>query len=107
MRDVVGVFSRSGGDPAGLGEVLAERSAEIVSAALCDDVDHAASEPSVLGRNSAEQYIGFLDGVLNVQIVRLSEQIVVHVDAVDEEDVVVREATRNRDLAGVGRVVGE
>ena len=48
-----------------------------------------------------------LDRVLDEDVVRRAEQVVVHVDAVDHEHVVVGEAAGDRHLSAVRRVRGQ
>ena len=68
---------------------------------------HAAGEAAVLGGDARGQNLRLFNGVLDEQILRLREQVVVDVDAVDHEHVVEREAAVDRDLTCVWRVFGE
>ena len=74
---------------------------EAVAAALRDRVDHAAGEPAVLRRDAGCQDLRLLDRVLDEEILRLREQVVVDVDAVDHEHVVEREGAVDDQLVGV------
>ncbi len=78
---------------------------EGVAAALGDRVDHAAGETAVFGGNARRQHLRLLDGVFDEQVLRLREQVVVHVDAVDHEDVVEGHCAVDDHLPGVGRVL--
>ena len=64
-------------------------------------------EPAVLGGDARRQHLRLLDGVFDEQVLRLREQVVVHVDAVDHEDVVEGERAVDDQLAGVRRVLGD
>ena len=64
-------------------------------------------EAAVLGGDARGQHLRLLDGVLDEDVVRCAEQVVVDVDAVDQEDVVVGEAAGDGHLSDVRRVVGE
>ena len=87
-------------------QVHAPAARERVAAALGHRVDDAAAESAVLGRDARGQHRGFLDGVLNEQVLRLREQVVVDVDAVDHEHVVPCEGAIDDDLPGIGRPLG-
>ena len=87
-------------------EVHAAAARERVAAALGDRVDDAAGEAAVLGGDAGGEHLRLLDRVLDEQVLRLREQVVVDVDAVDHEHVVERERAVDDDLAGVGRVLG-
>ena len=78
------VISRHLRAPVVVEERVAERTAEPVAAGLGHDVDDAAAEAAVLGRNAIGRDHRFLDGVLDVKVVGLAAQVLVHVDAVDE-----------------------
>ena len=49
--------------------------------------------------------LGLLHRVLDEEVVRAAEEVVVDVHAVEQEHVVVGEAARDVDLAGVGRAL--
>ena len=87
--------------PGRVAQVHAEGTREAVAPALGDQVDHAAGEPPVLGGDAGGEDLRFLDGVLDEDVVGGAEEVVVHVDAVDHEDVVVGEAPRDRDLTDI------
>ncbi len=93
--------------PGGVGVVDPEAAAEGVAAAFGDGVDHAAAEAPVLGRDAGGQHLHLLEGVLDEQAVGRAEEVVVHVDPVDQEDVVEGERARDGDLVGVGGVVAQ
>ena len=93
--------------PRRVGEVGAEAAGERVAAALGDGVDDAAGEAAVLGRDAGGDDLRLLDRVLDEEIVGAAEEVVVDVDAVDQEDVVVGERARDAHLIGVRRVGGE
>jgi hypothetical protein len=99
-RDLEGRLGR----PRWAVEVDAERAAEVVAAAAGDGVDRAAAEAAEIGRNAGPEDLHFLNGVFDEEEVRLAEDVVGDVDAVDRELVVVGEAAGNRELAIVGRV---
>ena len=90
----------------GLLEALAEAAAEEVAAAARHDVDDAAREAAVLGRDAVRQDARLLDRILDEEVVRRALDVVVDVDAVHHEHVVEAEAAGHRQLArvrGVGR----
>ena len=93
--------------PRRVAEVVAVGARVDVAAALGDDVDDAAREAPVLRRDARGEHLRLLDGVLDEQVVARAEDVVVDVDAVDQEDVVVGERARDRHLAGVRAVVGQ
>ena len=71
-------------------ERVADGAAELVAARLRDRGDHAAGEAAELGRDAAGEDGRLLDGVLDVEGVRLAAEVLVHDGAVDEIEVVVR-----------------
>jgi hypothetical protein len=77
--------------PGVVGQVDPQRAAEVVAAALGDGVDDTAGEAAELGRGAGGDHLRFGNRVFDEEIVRGAEQIVVHVDAVDQEHVVVGE----------------
>ena len=87
-----------------VGEVEAVAAGEEIAAALGDGVDDAAGEAAIFGGDARGEHLRFLDGVFDEQVVRRPEEVVVDVDAIDQEDVVVRECARNSELACVRRV---
>ena len=100
-------FERRRGRPVRVHEVHAGAAGEGVAAALGDRVDHAAGETAVLRGNAGGQHLRLLDRVLDEQVLRLREQVVVHVDAVDHEDVVEGHGAVDHHLPRVGRVLGD
>jgi hypothetical protein len=80
---------------------------EDVAAVLGDDVDDAAREAAVFGRDAGREHLRLFDRILDEEVVVGAEDVVVDVDAVDQEDVVVGKRAGDRDLAGVGAVVGQ
>src|SRR3954447_926811 len=76
--------------PRRVGDVVAERTAELIAARLGDRVDHAAGETAVLRRDAAGEESGLLDGVFDEEVLWLATDGVVHDDAVDHVEVVVR-----------------
>ena len=90
-------------DPRRIREVEAIAAGERVPAALRDGVDDAAREPPVLGGQPRRQYLRVLDRVLDEEALRIAEQVVRDVDAVDHEVVVVGERTVDRQLRGIRR----
>ncbi len=93
--------------PGGVREVGAEAARELVPAPLGDGVDGAAPEAAELGGDARGEDLGLLDRVLDEHVVRGAERAVGDVDTVDQEQVVVGEASGDRDLVGVRGVVGE
>jgi hypothetical protein len=94
-------------DPVRVVDVRAVAALELVAAALGHGVDDAAREAPVFRRDAGGQDRDFFEGILDEQVVRVPEEVVVDVDAVEQEHVVVREGTRDRDLPGVRRVGGQ
>src|SRR5581483_749180 len=93
--------------PAVVGQVQPIATGEDVAATLGDGVDHTAGEAAVLGADAGREYLRLFHRVFDVERVGVAEQVVVHVDAVDEERVVVGERSGDRQLPAVGRVAGE
>ncbi len=85
--------------PAVVDERRPEGPGEAVAARLRDHVDHAALEPAVLRRDVAGRDLGLLHGVLDVERTGLLAQVLVHVDAVDQVEVVVGQRARDHDVA--------
>ena len=77
---------------------------EAVAARLGDDVDDAAAEAAVFGGDAGGGHRRFLDRVLDVEVVGLAAQVLVHGDAVDQEQVVERH--RAGDRVGAVRPAG-
>src|SRR5438093_27299 len=98
MHDAVRVLARCRGYPARLREVLAEAPAEVVAAALCDEIDHSARKPAEFSGDAAREDVRFGNGVLDEQVVRAAEEVVVDVDAVEHEHVVEGRRAGNRNL---------
>ena len=65
-------------------ERVAERTAEAVTARLGDDVDDAAGEPAVLGRDAIGRDHRLLHRILYIEVVGLAAEVLVNVDAIDE-----------------------
>ena len=93
--------------PVGLVEVRAKAPGEGIGATLGDRVDHATGESAVLGRDPGCEDLHFLDRILDEQVVDRAEEVVVDVDAVDQEHVVVGERAVDHNLIVVRRVVGQ
>ena len=102
--DVVGALERRLLAPGRARERRAIAAREHVAAALGDDVDDAAREAAVFGGDARGEHLHFADRVFDVEVVHRSDQVVVHVDAVDQKHVVVREAAGNGQLIRAGRV---
>ena len=84
---------------------VAQRSAELVAARLGDDVDDAAAEAAVLGRDAGRGDGRFLNRVLDVEVVRLTAQVLVDGHAVDHEQIFERHRAGDRvGAARAGRV---
>jgi hypothetical protein len=105
--DVPLLLERRAAAPRRVREVRPEAAGEPVAAPLRGHVDRAAAEAPELGGDAGGEHLRLLDRVLDEDVVRRAERAVGHVHAVDEEEVVVGEAARHRDLPGVRRVVGE
>ena len=98
-------FERRRGRPRRILEVDPAGAGKGVAPALRHRVDHAAAEPSVLGGDSRRQHLRFLNRVLDEQVLRLRELVVVDIDAVDHEHVVERKRAVDDDLVGIGRIL--
>ena len=103
--DPVVDLERSLGRPIGLVEIASKAPREDVAATLGNGVDHATREPAVLGWESGGQDLHFLERVLDEEVIGVAEDVVVRVDTVDQEDVVIRERSVDRDLT-TGRRIG-
>ena len=91
--------------PGRVREVGAEAARELVATTLGDGIDDAAGESAVLGGDAVGQHLHLLERILDEEVVRGAEEVVVDVDPVEEERVVVCEPTRDGELADVGRPV--
>ena len=76
--------------PALVSEGGAEAPLELVAARFGQHVDNAAGEVSILGRDAAGEDGRLLDRLFNVEILRLSAQVLVDDHAVDQVQAVVR-----------------
>ncbi len=94
-------FERRLGRPRRILKVDATGAGEGVASAFRHGVDDSAAEPSVLGRDACGQDLSLLDRILDKQVLGRREQVVVHVDAIDHEDVVERERSVDHDLTDV------
>ena len=65
-----------------------------VAAPLGDHVDDPAGEAAVLGGDAGGEDLGLLHRVLDEEVGEAAEQVVVDLDAVDQELAVVAEARR-------------
>ena len=82
---------------------------ELVAARLGQHVDDAAGEAAVFSRHVRDRCGGLLNRVLDVQRGRRAADVIHHRDAVDHEQVLVRDGARNRHGvggAGVGLDAG-
>ena len=95
------------GRPRGVDEVDAAAAGKAVAAALRDRVHHAAAKPAVFRGDPGRENLRLLDGILDEQVLRRREDVVVDVDAVDHEHVVERETAVDDDLKRVRRVLGQ
>jgi hypothetical protein len=96
-----------GGQPAPLVVVqrAAVRAREVVAARLGDHVDDTAREPAELSRHTAARDRRLLDGVFDIEHVRLTAQVLVDGHAVDHEQVLERHRSGNGVAAArTGRV---
>ena len=84
---------------AGLEKFTRPLPAKTFAAAPGDGVDDAAAEAAELGGDAGRQHLRLLDRVFDEQVLRLREQVVVDVDAVDHEHVVEGERAVDDDLA--------
>ncbi len=102
---VRGRLDRRERDPVGVADAVTERAGELVAARFGQRADHTAAEPAVFRRDRAGENGGLLNRVFNEEIVRLTAQVLIDRDAVDEEQVVVRGRTGNREVVARAVVV--